>query len=205
MKMTRKNLFGSLLMGMMCLTALTAQETTETDLSNGTIDQQFEFLMDKSNNYKNYKVIRTDALNRLRRNTLDSVARIEKERDEARALGSSQKTEIESLKKELAGTNEQLANITEEKDSISFFGALISKPAYKGIMWGIVALLTLVLGWFIYKFNNANAVTQQARQSLSELELEYEEHRRKALEREQKARRELQDVLNQQKISKSNK
>ena len=111
--------------------------------------------------------------------------------------------EIDNLNKELASTNQQLATVTEEKDSISFFGALINKPAYKGIMWGIVAILALILGFFVYKFKNANTVTQEAQKSLAELEEEYEEHRRKALEREQKARRQLQDEINKQKLTKT--
>ena len=53
--------------------------------------------------------------------------------------------------------------------------------------------------FFIYKFRNSNAVTRAAKKSLEETELEFEEHRRTALEREQKVRRQLQDELNKNK------
>src|SRR5690606_18015868 len=121
----------------------------------------------------------------------------------AKNLTSEQDKKINELNAQLAESNNNLANVTEEKDSISFFGALINKPAYKGIMWGIVVVLVLILGLFVYRFKNANIITQEAKKSLAELEMEYEEHRRKALEREQKARRQLQDEINKQKLTKS--
>ncbi|MEM9868666.1 MAG: tRNA (guanine-N1)-methyltransferase, partial [Bacteroidota bacterium] len=65
--------------------------------------------------------------------------------------------------------------------------------------WGIIAILTLLLFLFIYKFRNSNFLTQQAKTALADLEKEYEDHRRRALEREQKISRRLQDELNKQK------
>ena len=203
MMKTKKNLFAAFALSLMVSFAVSAQEKEELSLNDGSIDKQFEYVMEEANNYRNYKVVKTEWLNTLKKNTLDSIARLEKELGSSKELTSTQKAEIDGLKEELANINEQLSNITEEKDSISFFGTLINKPVYKSIMWGIVAALTLVLLLFIYKFKNANAITQQAKQSLSELEMEYEEHRRKALEREQKARRQLQDEINKQKMQKS--
>ena len=45
----------------------------------------------------------------------------------------------------------------------------------------------------------AVSVTKAAKKSLEDTELEFEEHRRVALEREQKVRRQLQDEINKQK------
>ena len=56
-----------------------------------------------------------------------------------------------------------------------------------------------MLLFFIYKYRNSNAITKQSNKSLAEIEEEFEEHRRNALEREQKVRRQLQDMINEQK------
>lgn len=185
--------------------SLQAQEDTEEKLSltTGSIENQFEYIFQKSNNYQDYKVVKKNWLYVLRNNTLDSVKRVENALLVAKNLTAEQDKKINELNAQLAESNNNLANVTEEKDSISFFGALINKPAYKGIMWGIVVVLVLILGLFVYRFKNANIITQEAKKSLAELELEYEEHRRKALEREQKARRQLQDEINKQKLTKS--
>lgn len=184
---------------------LQAQEEDEEklSLSTGSIENQFEYIFQKSNNYQDYKVVKKNWLYILRNNTLDSVKRVENELLVSKNLSAEQEKKINELNAQLAESNNNLATVTKEKDSISFFGALINKPAYKGIMWGIVVVLVLILGLFVYKFKNANIITQDAKKSLAELELEYEEHRRKALEREQKARRQLQDEINKQKLTKS--
>lgn len=184
---------------------LQAQEEAQEKLSltTGSIENQFEYIFQKSNNYQDYKVVKKNWLYILRNNTLDSVKRVENELLASKNLAVEQEKKINELNAQLAESNNNLATVTKEKDSISFFGALINKPAYKGIMWGIVVVLVLILGLFVYKFKNANVITQEAKKSLAELELEYEEHRRKALEREQKARRQLQDEINKQKLAKS--
>ncbi|WP_342156835.1 tRNA (guanine-N1)-methyltransferase [Joostella sp. CR20] len=203
--MTRKTILTVTSAMLFSTFSILAQESTEKELSltEGTIDNQFEYIFEKANNYQDYKVVKRNWLLLLKKNTLDSVARLENELTTSEKLTGTQRAQIDSLNKELASTNVQLTEVTEQKDSISFFGALINKPTYKAIMWGIVAVLTLILAFFVYKFKNANAVTQEARKSLAELEEEYEEHRRKALEREQKARRQLQDEINKQKLTKT--
>ena len=51
----------------------------------------------------------------------------------------------------------------------------------------------------MYKFKNSNVITKEAKKTLEETEEEFQEHRRVALEREQKIMRKLQDELNKQK------
>jgi hypothetical protein len=72
-------------------------------------------------------------------------------------------------------------------------------------MWSIIGALLALLIFFVYKFNNSNVVTKEAKLALSEMEEEFEEHRKVALEREQKVRRQLQDEINKQKDSKKTK
>ena len=82
---------------------------------------------------------------------------------------------------------------------MSFLGMQVAKATYNFILWTVITGLLMMLLFFIYKFRNSNILTQEARTSLSELELEYEDHRRRALEREQKISRQLQDEINKYK------
>jgi hypothetical protein len=66
-------------------------------------------------------------------------------------------------------------------------------------MWSIIAGLFAFLLLFIYKFKGSNSSTREAKLRLDEVETEFEDHRRNALEREQKVRRQLQDELNKHK------
>ena len=76
------------------------------------------------------------------------------------------------------------------------FGALLSKGLYNTIMWGIVLALASLLVLYIYKFSNGNVVTKKSINDLNELQEEYENYRKAAIEREQKVRRQLQDEIN---------
>ena len=96
-------------------------------------------------------------------------------------------------------TQDTLTATNTEKDSMALFGLQMSKTSYNMLMWAIIAGLLVLLITFIYKFKNSNSVTKDAKSALAEIENEFEEHRRNALEREQKVRRQLQDELNKQK------
>ena len=82
---------------------------------------------------------------------------------------------------------------------MALFGMQMSKTNYNVLMWSIIGGLLALLVFFIYKFKNSNDITREANKNLAEIEEEFDEHRRTALEREQKVRRQLQDELNKQK------
>lgn len=174
-----------------------AQET------DNTLRGQFEELERKSGNYRangiRYEVIKLSELYETKNNIFDSIDTANKTIKELSATIDANKSEIEDLNEKLQDTTNKLNNVTEEKDSISFFGALISKGTYNFILWAIIFGLLLLLLFFIYRFRNSNFLTQQAKSALADLEEEYQNHRRRALEREQKISRQLQDELNKQK------
>ena len=174
-------------------------------LDEGTIESQFQYLERKSGNYRanniRYEVIRLFELTKLKQNILDSLNANNKNITELKTTIAENENEINSLKAKLEETSNNLKTLTAEKDSISFFGALLSKGAYKAIMWSTVFVLLLLLLFFIYRFRNSNFLTHQAKTALADLEQEYEQHRRRALEREQKISRQLQDELNKNKKS----
>lgn len=186
-----------------------AQESEDEEsisLDSGPISSQFDYLSQKSGNYRadgvRYEVVKETNLFKLRKNVLDSVAAFNKKTAELNSTISEHETTISSLNKKLEETTTNLTSVTEEKDSMSFLGISVSKATYNVILWTIIAGLFIFLGIFVYKFRNSNILTQEAKQNLSELEVEYEDHRRRALEREQKISRKLQDELNKQKKAK---
>lgn len=193
-----------LLMVMMCLQIGWAQEgEKELSLDGGSIDSQFEYVYDKSGNYradgKRYEVVRTLNLDKLRGNVRDSLAAASKKAAELKATIAGQEATISSLRQKLEETTANLESVTEEKDSMSFLGIMVSKGTYNFILWTIILVLLLLLLLFIFRFRRSNYLTQEAKVNLSDLEQEYEDHRRRALEREQRISRQLQDEINKYK------
>lgn len=178
-----------------------AQEEQEGSLNGGTIESQFEYLYKKSGRYQDYRVIKINQLLKFRNNVYDSLKVGQEKLNAEQAVVFDQKNKIDSLNLKLQNTNENLTAVTKEKDSIKLFGMQMSKAGYNTLLWSIIAILTGALLFFIAKFKRSNAITIEARQAKSEIEEEYEAHRQRALEREQKLRRELQDELNKQKYA----
>lgn len=188
--------------------AQNASTQQEASRKEGTINQQFEYVINKSNRYKDekgrlYKVVRRIWLDELKTITKDSLVEFRKKIADANSTIANQQEEINTLKTNLSNTENDLIATNQEKDSMSLFGMQMSKTGYNTLMWSVIAGLLALLLFFIFKFKNSNAITKAAKKSLEDIELEFEEHRRIALEREQKVRRQLQDEINKQKKSSS--
>ena len=182
------------------------QEEPEASLETGSIMGQFEFLAKKAGNYRadgvRYEVVKVTSLEKLSQNVSDTLNLLTKKNAELLTKINENDKTINSLNQKLSETSNNLTSVTEEKDNMSFLGILISKGAYSAILWTIITSLFLLLLFFIYKFRSSNNLTQVAKTNLAELEVEYEEHRRRALEREQKISRQYQDEINKNKKAK---
>ncbi len=170
-------------------------------LSKGTIESQFDYIYVKSFTYKNTKSVKMGDLQKIKSNVLDSINTLKKELNNTKQVVQTQDKEINSLKSDLKTTNDNLTIVTKEKDGIKFLGFPMTKTGYNTILWSIITGLLAFLLLFIYKFKASNTITKQANELLADTEAEFENYKAKALEREQKVRRELQDELNKQKYS----
>ncbi|WP_231563328.1 hypothetical protein [Salegentibacter sp. Hel_I_6] len=194
-QMMRNIIFSSLLL-IFSVNVLIAQDSLAT---SNFIEDEFDNLIESSNNYQGYKVVDYDALIELRDNTKRHVQDLKNELQEEQGIISSQNEEIKNLENQLADTQEDLQRVNEEKDAINFLGMPFSKGSYMALMWGIVGVLILALLFFIYQFKNSNATTKEARHRLNETEKEFDAYRAKALEKEQRLGRMLQDEKNKAK------
>ena len=183
--------------------SLNAQEQTET-INDGSINDKFEFVLRKSGNFKgtngaSYEAVRRSMFLSLQEQTNDSINTLKESLANTNTVVANQEKEINDLKSNLSETQGTLDATNKEKDSMSLMGMQMSKTSYNILLWSIIGGLFVLLLVFIFKFKNSNAVTRTAKKSLADLEMEFEEHRRVALEREQKVRRQLQDEINKQK------
>ena len=183
-------------------TGLQAQEGQKTQsINEGSIIDQFEFVIKKSSNWtdekgQSYEVIKRNMMLTLKAHTLDSLNAFQARLESTKNIVSTQQKEINTLKTDLAKTEDSLASTNLEKDSLVFLGIQMSKSNYSLLMWSIIAALLVFLLLFIYKFKNSNVVTKATKSALVEMENEFTAHRRIALDREQKVKRQLQDLIN---------
>ncbi len=206
LKMNNLKFSAFLLLTLLFTVTINAQTETEKDalsLNDGTIDNQFEYVIQKSYTYRGngkiYKNVERHWLYALKAHTIDSLNALRKDLTDTQTIVDTQANEIAGLKTNLTDTQGNLDKTNVEKNSMALFGLQMSKTNYNLLMWSIIGALLVLLILFIYKFRNSNSVTRLTKNNLADIEEEFEEHRRNALEREQLVRRQLQDELNKQK------
>lgn len=173
-----------------------AQETVIED--NNSIKNQFDKIYRTSTTYQVYKVISKDGYQRLKLNVLDSLKSSKKIISKKESLLLSEISSSKETKTLLAETKLELETALKKENSISLLGISLSKTTYNLTLWSVIVALLLGLSYFIFKFTRSNVLTKEAQNNLIDVEQEFEQHRKKTLEREQKLRRQLQDEINKQ-------
>lgn len=177
---------------------MNAQDTLEKPTPLATL---FDSIYTISNSYDRYKIIKKVYFQDLKRQSLDSVENYKQQLIEKESLLKLEIQNFESLKAQADLTQIALNQSLQKENSITLFGAAMSKKNYNLILWSIVLLLLLGLCYYIYKYNNNKHLTKKAQNSLTEIEQELTAYRKRSLENEQKLRRKLQDEINKQRNS----
>ncbi|MDG1397625.1 MAG: hypothetical protein P8P88_04495 [Polaribacter sp.] len=181
--------------------SISSQETEQTQ-EDTSINGQFDKIYRTSTTYKpagtnkKYKVINLLNYQQLKANVLDSLKKLEKEISKQESLLNSEREQTQKTNQLLTKTQSDLVASNKKENSISLFGIQLSKMNYNLLLWSIIIIALLLLFYFIFKFFRSNSLTKEAQNNLVDVEQEFEQHRKKSLEREQKLRRELQDEIN---------
>jgi hypothetical protein len=164
------------------LNGLNAQPLPEV-FDEGPLDEQFEYLQQRTTIYNNFRAIREDMFRKLRRNTLDTL-------NVAFNQIASLQQQITQVQNEKNSLQEQYSQVVEERDaafqsqdSLDLFGMEVNKATYNTIVWSIVGVLAIILIIALIFFNRANSIARQKSREMNELQVEYDEYRKTSRER----------------------
>mgnify|MGYP000501142656 FL=1 len=189
----------SLFTAMLCISISFAQKPKDTrDIS---IKEGFDKLYRVSTNYKGYKVINKENFLDLKQQVLDSLKASQNLLVEKNNLLTASNLDTKKNEDLLILTKLTLETSLKKENSISLFGIQLSKFIYNFLLWALISILLVLVIYLSFKFQKNNFLTKKATQNLKNVEHEYELYRKKALEREQKLRRTLQDEINKQRNS----
>ncbi|MBU3010367.1 hypothetical protein KO506_03060 [Polaribacter vadi] len=177
------------------------QSEQQTKPEDTSLKGQFDKIYRISTTYQVYKVIDKEKFLKLKSNVLDSLQDAKNLILEKENLLKTERENIKKTKETLAKTKTDLEVSNLKENSISLLGIQLSKVTYNLVLWSIIVISLLALFYFIFKFSRSNVLTKQAQNNLIDVEQEFENHRKKSIEREQKLRRELQDEINKHRNS----
>lgn len=164
-----------------------------------SINNQFDKIYKKSTNYKNYKVILKEQYLNLKLNVLDSIKHSKQHILKIENTLNNKNSTLKKTKEQLVSTELDLKEAIQKGNSMTFLGMQLNKISYNLLLWFIIILLITTSAYFIFKFQKSMALTKEAQHVLLECEQALEIHLKKALVKEQKLRRQLQDEINKQK------
>jgi predicted PurR-regulated permease PerM len=179
-------------------------ENEEQDQQPSAVEN-LETVVDKSNDYQQYKVVEKVEINTAIKKVFTAFDLLSTEISSLKDSIQSQDKQIQNLNTEVSDLNKELSSLQNEKDEIVFLGMSLTKSSYETITWSTLAVLIILLFLFIFKYNRSNLLTKEAKQNLKNLDADYESYKRISLEKQQKLGRELQDEKNKvQKLNKGN-
>lgn len=121
----------------------------------------------------------------------DTISGLEKQLAQSENKINQQKKELTGKQQLIDETQGKLDESIKLQNSITVLGMNINKSVYSTVMY-LFILGVLVLAGFVYLlFKKSHKVTQQTRKEYEELKLEYEEHKKTALDRYTKINMEL--------------
>jgi hypothetical protein len=170
---------------LMCLAIipLRGQSSMPEIFDEGTLEEQYEYLHERTRIYNNFRAIREDMFQKIRTNSLDSLAgvknnvlQLENQLDEANALITSQQSDLEA-------TNSRLDEAIKNRDKLTFLWIPMNKVLYNSIVWIIIGGLAFLSGVLFLTNRRLLITARRNKRDLEETREEFEAHRKQARER----------------------
>jgi hypothetical protein len=188
-----------LLLMMVLLVAGSAfAQTAEDALKNDkqTLRERYLVMKMKSQNYQEYKVIKENILDGMWKIVLDTMtakqAAIRKSQSEINNLQAQLDKNIETLK----AKEDSMNDIVYASTHIRVLGIDFDKGFFAGMFGAILIIAGLVLAGVLYSMKVLKKNLNEKEELASAISNEYEDYKRKAMDKQTKLSRELQNERN---------
>ena len=158
-----------------------------------SINQRMNSLINSSNSFQEYKVIKATSIQSLRKDIKSEISTLEENMNGLHTELAVQKKELDNFKEMLAASDAKLEEANATKDQLAILGITTQKSTYNFFVSVVVLGLIIALLFFIYRFKNGNRIAIEARENLQKNEEEFAIYKKKALETQQKLGRQIID------------
>jgi Flp pilus assembly protein TadB len=175
------------------ITGSFAQDKKVTPLEGegDILENQFQYIITKTERYEDYQVVKRSLLYKLKTNTLDSIKSYKTRQAELEAQVNDLQQNLDVLQRQLKETQDKLNAAVNEKDSLRFLGILLKKSTFYTIIFIIIIGLIAGLAVVFFLYKRSNLITIKTKETLATTQEEFEKHRKWALEKEQQLARDL--------------
>ncbi|MCU0369269.1 MAG: hypothetical protein MUF39_10625 [Cyclobacteriaceae bacterium] len=160
------------------------------------LQERYQVMKAGSQTYENYKVIRENILDGFWKITLDSVRDIKKTLAASNAEIGSLKIEIQSLKDSIKTQQASVEDILFDSTHINVLGIPFSKSVFIVIVASIIGALIFLVATVFGRMKYLNSLANEKELIATSITNEFEEYKKKALDKQTKLSRELQNERN---------
>lgn len=163
---------------------------------NYTLDDRFSLVKAKSQSFQDYKVIKEFVLEGFWKITKDSVNKGKANLREAKSKIAQLESEVQLAKDNLKQKEASIEGITYDSTHISVIGIPFTKGAFIVLVTVVVVGLVLALLALLGALRFTRSSMKERALTVDLLTKEFDEYKKKALDKETKILRQLQDERN---------
>lgn len=165
---------------------VTGQVTMPDVLLKSSLKEQFNYVEERTIIYENYRAIREDIFQKIKRNVTDTLSSLNIKIAGLNKTTAALNKTIDTLRTNLSKIQTRLEEMTVTKNSIRVAGIEVNKATYNRTMWTILAGLvaTLLVGFLVFKRNLL--IMSSTNKELQELKVEFEAYRKTSREAREK-------------------
>jgi hypothetical protein len=166
------------------------------DLQRATLEERFLIMKNKSQKYGDYKVIKEAVLDGVWKIAKDSMRTQKSLVKEKQGTITSLETQLQNAQAALQQKEASMAELVDSSTHISVLGINFEKKTFVTIFFTLVVGLLLALGILTGKLKSMYSAIREKIDLVNATNFEFEEYKHKALDKQTKLSRELQNERN---------
>ncbi len=184
------------LIGLLISVAGFSQQASEALEGNQTLRERFVILKSKSQTYGAYKVIKESYLDGVWKIMQDSLAAKQAAINSGNVNINNLKSQLAQTEKNLTAKEQSMTEILHASTHINVLGIDLPKGAFISIVAITIAGLLVLLGLIIARMKLQSKSLSERNLAVTALTNEFDEYKHRAMDRQTKLSRELQDERN---------
>lgn len=176
------------------VSAQTANDALERD--SKTLRERYFLMKNKSQTYQEYKVIKEPLIDGMWRIIQDSLDHKQAQLRQAHATINNLNKELDENKAALKAKEESMQDILYASTHITVLGIDFDKTFFAGLVGVVILLLGLVIAVIYYSMKLMRRNLVEKVELMNSISAEYEDYKRRAMEKQTKLSRELQNERN---------
>ena len=163
---------------------------------NLNIEERFQQMKEGSQTFKDYKVVKESVLDKVWVITGDTIKRKEKQLAEAKNQIASLHEELKSTRNSMESQQASIKDVIYDSTHISVLGIPFPKGVFLILTVAIIGGLVFALSLFFARMKMLNVQVKEKALIVDSIGHEFEEFKKKAMEKQTKLSRELQNERN---------